>query len=60
MIEQRPDPTPEEIRLACLEIQAGWTEAEERKRRAIKVPYVEPREVRTTSGSFGTNSGGAT
>lgn len=50
MIEQRPDPTPEEIRLACLEIQAGWTEAEERKRRALKVPDVEPREVRVVNG----------
>ena len=27
-----PDPTPEEIHLACLLIQAGWTEAERLKR----------------------------
>lgn len=26
------DPSPEEIRLACLEIQAGWTEVERLKR----------------------------
>jgi hypothetical protein len=27
-----PDPSPEEIRLACLQIQSEWTEAEKLKR----------------------------
>jgi hypothetical protein len=58
MHDKKPDPTPEEIRLACLEIQAGWSEAEERKRRANKVPDIEPREVRVESGSFSISSGG--
>ncbi|MBX3444138.1 MAG: hypothetical protein KF774_17165 [Planctomyces sp.] len=32
--EQRPpyEPTPAEIRAACAEIQAGWTDAERRRR----------------------------
>jgi hypothetical protein len=34
MAEQRPlyEPTPEQIRAACAEIQKGWTEAERRRR----------------------------
>ena len=29
-----PDPTPEEIRQRCWEVQAGWSEREEHKRRS--------------------------
>lgn len=47
MHDQKPDPTPEEIRRACLEIQAGWTEAEERKRRAVPSLSPDVPEVRT-------------
>lgn len=40
-------PTAEQIRAACLEIQAGWTREEERSRRVVKdgewiVPEVRP------------------
>ncbi len=31
-------PSPEEIRRACLEIQAGWSKTEERLRRTGRVP----------------------
>ena len=32
---QVPDPTPEQIREICLQIQAGWSDAEERDRRCF-------------------------
>lgn len=38
-------PTPEQIRLACLEIQAEWSPEEERRRRVIQTPEAE---IRTT------------
>lgn len=39
-------PSPEEIRLACEQIRAGWSEAEERSRRVIGNPLVETRTAR--------------
>lgn len=33
------DPTPEEIRLRCAEIQAGWTEEERAARRSHAPPW---------------------
>lgn len=33
--QRHPDPTPEEIRAACAEIRAGWTEEEKRRRRGL-------------------------
>lgn len=38
-------PSPEEIRRKCLEIQAGWDEQRERKRRAVPVVYHDFLEV---------------
>lgn len=38
-------PTPEEIRRACLRIQATWSEAERRKRAGIVVEPWEPPQV---------------
>lgn len=39
-------PTPEEIRLACLAIQATWSPDEEQRRRVFKSPAVESRTYR--------------
>jgi len=35
---QADDPTPDEIRLACLRIQATWTDEERRYRAGIRDP----------------------
>lgn len=42
------DPTPEEIRKGCLEIQATWTEQEERKRHVghVRQEYEVPQKAR--------------
>ena len=40
------EPTPAEIRAACLEIQEGWSEEQEIGRRDRKNPPVEIRETR--------------
>jgi len=34
----RPDPTPDEIRAVCLEIQAGWTLGTRKRRCTCKPP----------------------
>lgn len=58
---KKADPTPEEIREKCLEIQSGWTPTQERSRRgglteaesAVQIPVIVlpnfefPREWRT-------------
>lgn len=36
--KNRRDPTPDQIRARCREIQAGWTKGEEQSRRAISTP----------------------
>ena len=54
MTEKREDPTPEEIRKTCWEIQDGWSKNEELRRRGYEAgsqPRVEiagmgtPRDV---------------
>lgn len=40
--KKQPDPSPVEIREACLEIQSEWTEAERQRRAgvfAVATPY---------------------
>lgn len=44
------DPTLEEIREACLRIQAGWTPHEEYRRRVTKPEGWEPPEISGLSG----------
>lgn len=39
--QNRRDPTPEQIRERCQQIQAGWTKREELSRRAIHTPDCE-------------------
>ncbi len=41
------DPTPDEIRERCLEIQAGWSEDERLRRGRCKVCRGQPSEVGT-------------
>lgn len=41
-------PTPEEIRQACLEIQAGWSDAERERRSLLKTEAIEPKVVRVS------------
>jgi hypothetical protein len=43
------EPTPEEIRAMCLEIQAEWSPREERQRRAVPSLAPEVPEVRTVA-----------
>lgn len=47
MSERAPDPTPEEIRQMCEEIQAGWSEEEKARRRfgclrSVQASHWEP------------------
>lgn len=41
--DERPDPTPEEIRERCLEIQASWSALERAKRAGM--PVERTREI---------------
>ena len=42
-----PDPTPDEIKRRCLEIQSEWTERDWEQRRVRKPRPVETKTVRT-------------
>ena len=46
------DPSPEEIRQACLELQVTWTETEERQRRTGTVA-IEPFTIPTLTTRIG-------
>ena len=35
MTEKKPDPTPDDIKATCEELQAGWTEKQRRKHLAV-------------------------
>lgn len=47
-----PDPTPEQIRERCQEIQARWTPMEEQHRRRWSLPH-ERVELEETPSNFG-------
>jgi len=49
---RQADPTPEEIKERCLEIQAGWSDAD-RERRAIGIPKRQSWKVPTVKTSRG-------
>lgn len=36
---RRPDPSPDEISRLCAEIQAGWSDGDRERRRAVKVTH---------------------
>ena len=46
-------PTPEEISRACLEIQAGWTESERRRRRGYRRAHEQLAQLRIVRTAFG-------
>lgn len=48
-----PDPTHEEIRAACLEIQKTWSPQEEYTRRVNKTQAVEVQQTASCQDSFG-------
>lgn len=48
--ERQRDPTPAEIRRACAEIQATWSEFTREQRRVIKTATCEVRELETPDG----------
>lgn len=45
---RQPDPTPAEIKSACLEIQATWDEATREDRRVIKTQHVRMQRIEMT------------
>lgn len=49
--QRRPDPTPEEIREACLLIQSEWSDVERERRTA-------PAHRRVPAGFHGAETGG--
>lgn len=51
MNERAPDPTPEQIKERCLEIQAGWSEERFTSARMARVDYSRLRRKETTHGN---------
>lgn len=51
MNERAPDPTPEEIKQRCLEIQAGWDESRFTSGRMARIDYSRLRRKETTHGN---------
>jgi len=45
-------PTPEEISAACREIQAGWSEAERRRRRGYRRAHQQLSQLRIVRTAF--------